>query len=401
MDTYHGVSVPDPYRWLEDDTSAETAAWVEAQNKVTFAHLETIPFRAALTARLEQLYNYPKFGEPFRRGTHLLLLQERRAAEPVGGLPADRARRRARGAARSQHALARWHDQAERVRGVERRPPRRLRPDARAGPTGRPTSVLDVTTKQPLTDSVEWVKVSGAAWAGDGFFYSRYPAPEKGKELSTKNVDHQVFFHRLGTPQSADELVFSDPANPERFHTVDTTEDERFLILTVSDRGKGKKGNAVYYRDLAVEDHDASRRSSPRSATTPSTSSTTSATGSWSTPTARRPNGRVFLFDPKTPAESAWKDVLPERPEPLDGVGHGRRQALRHLPEGRHLARLRLRPRRQAGARDRSARARARCRAGRPRRRHRGVLHLHVVQLPADDLQVRRRDQGSRRRSAR
>ena len=131
--------------------------------------------------------------------------------------------------------------------------------------------VLDVATKQPLTDSVEWVKVSGAAWAGDGFFYSRYPAPEKGKELSTKNVDHQVFFHRLGTPQSADELVFSDPANPERFHTVDTTEDERFLILTVSDRGKGKKGNAVYYRDLASRDRDLHSRSSPRSATTPST----------------------------------------------------------------------------------------------------------------------------------
>ena len=130
--------------------------------------------------------------------------------------------------------------------------------------------VLDVTSKQPLADSVEWVKVSGAAWPGDGFFYSRYPAPAKGKELSTKNVNHQVFFHRLGTPQAADTLVFSDPANPQRFHTVDTTEDERFLLLTVSDRGKGKKGNALYSATCGRRTRP-SIPSSPRSATTPST----------------------------------------------------------------------------------------------------------------------------------
>ena len=114
--------------------------------------------------------------------------------------------------------------------------------------------VLDVATRQPREDVVRWVKVSGAAWAGDGFFYSRYPAPTGGKDLSAKNVNHEVYFHRVGTPQAADEKVFSDPANPERFHTAEVTEDERFLILTVSDRGKGKKGNAVFYRDLAVID---------------------------------------------------------------------------------------------------------------------------------------------------
>ena len=91
MDTYHGVSVADPYRWLEDDTSAETAAWVEAQNKVTFAHLETIPFRATLTARLEQLYNYPKFGEPFRRGTTYFFFKNDGLQNQSVRLPADRA----------------------------------------------------------------------------------------------------------------------------------------------------------------------------------------------------------------------------------------------------------------------------------------------------------------------
>ena len=130
---------------------------------------------------------------------------------------------------------------------------------------------MELATKTMLADKLEWVKVSGAAWRGDGFFYSRYPAPAKGQELSSANENHQVYFHRVGTPQSADELVFEDPANPQRFHTVGTTEDERFAILTVSDRGKGKKGNA---RVRPRPRRRARRRSAAhrrRSATTRST----------------------------------------------------------------------------------------------------------------------------------
>ena len=115
------------------------------------------------------------------------------------------------------------------------------------------------------------MKVSGAAWGGDGFFYSRYPAPEKGKELSTKNVDHQVFFHRLGTPQSADELVFADPPTPNAFTRWTPPKTSASRSSTVSDRGKGMKGNAVFYRDLAQPDRAPSSRSSPGSATTRST----------------------------------------------------------------------------------------------------------------------------------
>ena len=90
--------------------------------------------------------------------------------------------------------------------------------------------------------------MSGVAWHGDGFYYSRYPAPAKGKEKASINENHQVFFHRVGTPQSQDALVFEDPENPQRFHTLQTTEDERFAILDLSDRGKGKDGNAVFVR---------------------------------------------------------------------------------------------------------------------------------------------------------
>jgi prolyl oligopeptidase len=321
VDTYHGVQVPDPYRWLEDDTSAETAAWVEAQNAVTFAHLETIPFRPALTARLEQLYNYPKFGEPFRRGTSYFFFKN-------DGLQNQSVVYRQTGLDGTPEVLLDPNTLSPdgttklsvfAVSGDGRRAVYGL---SVGGSDWQTYKVLDVASKQPLSDTVEWVKVSGAAWAGDGFFYSRYPVPEKGKELSTKNVDHQVFFHRLGTPQSADELVFSDPVNPERFHTVDTTEDERYLILTVSDRGKGLKGNAVFYRDLASRD----RAFKPIvAAIGDDTFNVIGNVGDRFLVHTDRgaPNGRVFLFDPKTPAESAWKDVLPERPEPLDGVATG------------------------------------------------------------------------------
>jgi prolyl oligopeptidase len=321
VDTYHGTSVPDPYRWLEDDTSAETAAWVEAQNTVTFAHLTTIPFRATLTDRLEQLFNYPKFGQPERRGDWYVFSKN-------DGL-------------QNQSVIY-------RQQGLDGAPellldPNTLSPDgttrlgifelskdgSRAvyglsvgGSDWNTYKVLDVATKQPLTDVVEWVKVSGAAWAGDGFFYSRYPAPKDGKDLSAKNVNHDVYFHRLGTPQSADELIFSDPANPERFHTVETTEDERYLVLTVSDRGKGKKGNALFYRDLRSK--DKSFRPIVGDIGDDTFTLVDNVGDTFLIYTDRNaPNGRVFQFDPKTPTEAAWKDILPERTEPLGSAATG------------------------------------------------------------------------------
>ncbi len=139
---------------------------------------------------------------------------------------------------------------ADRVRSVEGCEVRGVRHvEERLGLAGATRSSSSRPGRRS-SDNVEWVKVSGVAWHGDGFFYSRYPAPEKGKEKASINENHQVFFHRVGTPQSADELVFQDAANPQRFHILETTEDERFAILSVSDRGKGKDGNAIFVRDL-------------------------------------------------------------------------------------------------------------------------------------------------------
>jgi len=319
VDTYHGVRVADPYRWLEDDNSAETAAWVEAQNKVTFNYLEQIPHRAALKARLESLYNYPKYGAPSRKGEHFFfskndglqnqsVLYVQKGLEGAPEVLIDPNAWSADGTTRLG-AFSLSKDGKYAVVGV-----------SRAGSDWQEYGVMEVATKTMLPDKLEWIKVSGAAWHGDGFFYSRYPAPAKGKELSSSNENHQVYFHKVGTPQSADELVFEDAANPQRFHTLGTTEDERFAILDVSDRGKGKKGNAVFVRDLSKKE----KAFRPLIGTIGDDSfSVIGNVGDKLLVQTDRgaPNGRIVLIDPARPDEANWTTILPERTEPLQGAG--------------------------------------------------------------------------------
>ncbi|MFO7694979.1 MAG: prolyl oligopeptidase family serine peptidase [Vicinamibacterales bacterium] len=319
VDTYHGVQVADPYRWLEDDNSAETAAWVEAQNKVTFGYLEQIPYRAALKARLEALYNYPKYGAPSRKGERFFFtkndgLQNQNVLYVQQGLEGapevliDPNTWSADGTTRLG-AFSLSKDGKYAVVGI-----------SRAGSDWQEFGVMEVATKTMLPDKLEWIKVSGAAWRGDGFFYSRYPAPAKGKELSSSNENHQVYFHKVGTGQSADELVFEDAANPQRFHTLGTTEDERFAILDVSDRGKGKKGNAVFLRDLSKKE----KAFRPLIGTVGDDSyNVIDNVGDKLLVQTDRgaPNGRVVLIDPARPDEANWTTILPERTEPLQGAG--------------------------------------------------------------------------------
>lgn len=321
VDVYHGVAVRDPYRWLEDDASSETAAWVEAQNAVTFAHLDTIPFRPALRARLTELFDYPKFSEPFRRGDTWYFTKN-------DGLQNQAVVYRQRGLdgppevvldpnALSPDGTTKLSVFA--VSGDGRHAVYGLSP---GGSDWHTYKVLDLATLAPLDDTVEWVKVSGAAWAGDGFYYSRYPAPEAARALSTKNVGHEVYFHRLGTTQADDVCVFADPDEPERFHTAETTEDERWLVLTVSDRGRGRKGNALFYRDLTSSDttfHPIVAEVGDDSFTmVDAVEGTFLVSTDW-----RAPNGRVVRFDPAAPDDRAWSDVLPERADPLDAVATG------------------------------------------------------------------------------
>ncbi|MGQ0735513.1 MAG: prolyl oligopeptidase family serine peptidase [Acidobacteriota bacterium] len=318
VDTYHGTKVPDPYRWLEDDTSPETARWVEAQNKVTFGYLERIPFRAQLLDRLKTLYDYAKFSAPSRKGDYYFFskndgLQNQSVLyiqKGITGTPEvllDPNTWSPDGTVRLA-AFAPSKDARLAVYGI-----------SRSGSDWQEFNVLDLTTRKPLADKIEWVKVSGVAWRGNGFYYSRYPQPAKGKELSSANEDHQVYYHRIGTPQSADTQVYSDPKNPQRFHTLQTTDDERFAVLDISDRGTGKQGNAVMVMDLAK----------PGAAFTPLIPEIGDDTyavlehvrGELVVFTDNgAPNGRVIRIDPANPAPANWETLVAEKPETIDSV---------------------------------------------------------------------------------
>ncbi len=318
VDAYHGVKVADPYRWLEDDTSADTAAWVEAQNKVTFAYLDKIPYRAALTTRLKSLYDYAKFGSPSRKGDYYFFSKN-------DGLQNQSVLYIQKGLNGTPEVLIdpnTWSvDGTVRLAGFAPSKDARLAVYgvSRSGSDWQEYNVMDLSTQRVLSDRVEWVKVSSIAWRGNGFYYSRYPQPEKGKELSSINENHQVYYHRIGTPQSADELVFSDPKNPQRFHTLDTTEDERFAVLDVSDRGTGKQGNAVFVQDL-------SKPGSKFMPLIPNIGDDTyqvleSVRGELIVFTDNNaPNGRVVRIDPANPAPANWKTIIAPKSDTIDTV---------------------------------------------------------------------------------
>jgi prolyl oligopeptidase len=318
VDTYHGVAVPDPYRWLEDDNSPETAAWVESQNKVTFGYLDKIPFRKSLTERVIALNNYEKVTAPFRKGPYVFFskndgLQNQSVLfyqEGMKGTPRVLidANTWSKDGTTRLGTFSPSKDAKYAVYGI-----------SKSGSDWQEYKVLELATKKPLPDSIEWVKVSGVAWQGDGFYYSRYPAPGKGGEKASINENHQVFFHKVGTSQSADLLVYDDKDNPQRFHTVDTTEDERFAILTISERGKGKNGNAVFIRDLTK---DSKKFSPVIGEIGDSTFDVLDNVGDklLIATDYKAPNTRVVLVDPAQPQEANWQTVLAEKPEPLQSV---------------------------------------------------------------------------------
>ena len=319
VDTYFGVKVPDPYRWLEDDNAPETMKWVEAENKVTFKYLGKIPFRSKIKARLEKLFNYPRYGAPFRNGRHFFfskndglqnqsVLYMQKGLEGTPELLIDPNTFSADSTSQlAEFALSK--DGKYFAYGI-----------SQGGSDWRDVHVMEIAGRKTLPDLLKWVKVSDLAWQGNGFYYSRYDAPAQGKELTSSNDDHKVYYHRIGSPQAEDELVYQDKTNPQRFHQVQTTEDERFAILYISDRGKGKEGEALFVRDAAKTD----KKWIPLIPEIGDDHyyAIDNIRAKFLIQTNRKaPNWKVVLIDPKKPEEKNWKVVLPEKPEPLQSVG--------------------------------------------------------------------------------
>ncbi len=314
VDDYHGTKVADPYRWLEDDNSAETLAWVNAQNDVTRSYLEQIPYRSQLKQRLQELYNYPKYGIPSRSGAFylwskndglqnqsVLYVQEglngtpRVLLDPNALSPDGTVRLMAGESSRNGRYFAYYLSSS--------------------GSDWLDGHVLEIESGKALVDDLHWLKVSGLAWFGDGFFYSRYDAPQDGHDLSSRNHGHQVYYHRLGTAQAEDRLIYEDAVHPQRFHTVQTTEDERFAILTVSERGQGKDGNALFFSDLSR--HEIVFTPIVAEVTNDRFQVVDNAGDKFLILTNKdAPNGRVVLYDPA----AGWKDVVPETTDTLSSA---------------------------------------------------------------------------------
>jgi|YNPMSStandDraft_2_1061718.scaffolds.fasta_scaffold05098_2 prolyl oligopeptidase len=313
VDTYFGTEVRDEYRWLEDDTSAATAKWVEEQNKVTFAYLEQIPFRKSLKARLTEIYNYPKFSAPFRKGDYFFFykndgLQNQSVLYVQKGLDGtpevllDPNTFSQDGTSRLG-SFAVSKDAKYAAYGI-----------SKGGSDWQTYFVMELATKKNLPDTLRWVKVSGIAWEGDGFYYSRYPEPSDKKELSAKNEFHQVYYHKVGTPQSQDELVYEDKAHPQRFHFAFTSEDEQFTFLSISDRGSGKEGNALFFKRRG----EKSFKPIVSEITNFSYNVIDNIGDEFLISTNHdAPNEKIVRCSAKNPDIKNWKTIVPEKPEAL------------------------------------------------------------------------------------
>ncbi len=248
QDNYHGTTVRDPYRWLEDDRSAETAAWVAAENDVTQDYLAQIPFRDRIKERLTQLYDYPKEGTPFRVGEYyffykndglqnqsVLYYQKGPEGEPTVFLDPNTLSDNGTAALNSV-----TFSQDDRYAAYS---------VARSGSDWVEICVMEVETRRQLADTIRWVKFSGASWAKEGFYYSRYDAPaEEESAYSAKNESQKVYFHRLGTSQDQDRLIYEDKAHPLRYFSGFESDDNRWLFIVGSE---GTSGTEILYKSTA------------------------------------------------------------------------------------------------------------------------------------------------------
>ena len=315
---YHGTTIEDPYRWLEDDVreSTEVADWVAAQNEVTFAYLETIPEREKIKERLTSLWDYEKFGVPFREGGKIFYFRN-------DGLQ-NQSVLYAQDSLESEPALVIdpntfSDDGTIALADVE------ISPDGRyaamaiqdGGSDWRTVKVLDLETLEELDDRIEWVKFSSLAWAADssGFYYSRFPATEEGAEFQSLNKNQKIYFHAAGTAQDADKLVYERPDHPDWLLIPLISDDGRFLVI-YSQTGSG--GNQMAFLDLTVKDAEAIF-------VTENFENEFGFVGNVGDKLIFRtnldaPRGRLVAVDSNNPARDNWQELVPETEAVMRGA---------------------------------------------------------------------------------
>lgn len=320
IDDYFGVKISDPYRWLEDDTSAQTEAWVKAQNVVTNAYLNNIPFRDKIKDRLTELWNYEREGAPYRKGKYYIYgkndgLQNQSVVYYKEGLNGKEK------VLIDPNKLSQDGTVALQATSFSKNQKYYGYSVSASGSDWQEIYVMEIPSGKLLKDKLEHVKFTGISWDGDdGFYYSGYTKPEDEKtKYSAKTEYQKVFYHKLGTPQSQDKLVYEDKDHPLRYVGAGLTDDKRFLILGISE---GTDGSEVKVKDLkdksaqdfitiipgfktnaGVIDNDGDRLLVLTN--------------------QDAPNYKVVSIDPKNPAVNNWKTIIPESEYKLEYVSIG------------------------------------------------------------------------------
>src|SRR6266568_2657142 len=321
VDDYHGTRVPDPYRWLEDPDSPESRAWIEAQNRLTAAYLADIPARATIRQRLTKLWNYPKYGAPFRKaGRYFFLkndgLQNQSVLYKQGSLEATPE------TLLDPNILSEDGTVALSTLAVSDYGRLLAYGTAASGSDWEEFRVRDVVTARDLPDHLKWIKFSGASWTKDGagFFYSRYPEPTD-KALTDVNRFQRLYYHRLGTDQAQDLLVYERPDQPDWGMNAEVTDDGRYAVLTVW-LGTDRR-NRVYFRDLKdprhpkitgevvrlLDDFDASYAFVGNDGPV-----------FYFLTDLDAPRKRVIAIDTRHPERRRWRELIPQGQDVLEGV---------------------------------------------------------------------------------
>jgi len=304
VDVYFDAKVADPYRWLEDDKSSETAAWVKAQNEVTYDYLAKIPFREALKTRMEKLWNYEKIGAPTKEGNYtyysknnglqnqsVLYRKDARGVETVFLDPNTFSKK----GTTSLGGVDFSKDGSKVAYSI-----------SEGGSDWRKVILIDAESKKILEDTLVDVKFSGVSWRGnEGFYYSSYDKP-KGSELSAKTDQHKLYFHKIGTPQKEDKVIFG-LGEKRRYVTGYVTEDNRFLVISAAN---STYGNELYIKDL-------SKPNAPIVTIVDNFNSDSSVIENegeklFIETDLNAPNKRIVTVDVNNPKPENWKDFIPE-----------------------------------------------------------------------------------------
>lgn len=302
--TFFDTTIIDQYRWLEDDLSAETNAWVDAQNKVTFDYLDKIPFRADYKSRLEKLWNYEKYGAPFKEGKYTYFYKN-------DGLQNQFVLWRNNGEKDAEKFLdpnTFSKDGTTSLAGIEfsKDGSKVAYQISEGGSDWRKVIIMDADSKKILEDTLIDVKFSGLSWRGnEGFYYSSYDKP-KGSELSAKTDQHKLYYHKLGTSQKDDKVIFGDKQK-RRYVGGSVTEDERYLFITAA---TSTSGNELYMIDL--KDKSGKLITLVDNFSSDSYVIENEGTKLFIVTNLNAPNEKIVTTDASNPVASTWVDFIPE-----------------------------------------------------------------------------------------